>query len=80
MDATDRDALVRVLFAYEHLWIDAMKRRYLMNHPGSDPVDVREMLVDQAEELFHPLIDALRDAMPLAELVRDLLRTVDRPV
>jgi len=76
----DREVLSRVLFAYENLWIEAMKYKFLAEHPDADPMEVQEKLVDQAHSLFHPIIHALRDGKPLQELAQGLLQTVDRPM
>lgn len=80
MEREDRETLVHVLFAYERLWIEAMKYKYLTDHPGGDPNKIQERLVDKAHSLFHPLIHALQNDTPLQGLAQELLRTVDRPI
>jgi hypothetical protein len=78
MDTSDRDALLSVLYAFERFWIEAMKQKHLWDHPEDVPHRVQEVFSEEAQAVFHPLIDALREGQQFEEHTQALLQVVNR--
>jgi len=76
MDTNESLVFSELLHAYKHLWLEHQEFKYLMEHPGADPVGVHERFFEEVDDLFQPLTTALHERQPLEDALRAIVRTI----
>jgi hypothetical protein len=68
----EMDELTKLLFSQKHLYIAFQETRHLREFPDDNPEEVHGRFVDAANEVYHPLEEALLYGLP----IQDALQTV----
>jgi hypothetical protein len=61
-----------LLFAHRHLWMTFQEYRYLQEHPEVDWLTAHKIFLEESDEVYNSLADALREEQP----IRDKPQTV----
>lgn len=73
----DNEVFTRLLFSHKHLWVRYQAMKHLREFPNDDPELAQERFCEAADEVYQPLIDALREGQPIQDALQTVLSVAD---
>jgi hypothetical protein len=71
----EQKMFTHLLFDHKHLWIAFQETRHLKDFPEDDPYGVHSRFCDAAEDVYHPLEEALLSRQPIRDILETILLT-----
>ena len=64
---------IRLLFSHRHLWMTFEEYKFLHEHPDMDWKTAHVAFVEESEEAYKSVADALLEGKPIAEKLQTVL-------
>jgi hypothetical protein len=77
MTQEETEFFINLLLSHRHLWMTFQEYRYLQENPGVDWETAHEKFLEESEDSYQAVADALLDGQPLEDKLQTVISQSD---